>query len=465
MTKRTRTLLFFFCSFCFLIITPLVVFYNQGYRFDLTTYRITKTGALYFRVSPRDSEVLLDGRLMKKTDFFFGSALIENLLPGNYSVEIRKEGYSPWRKNLEVKAMAVTEANNVVLFPEKNDFAIFAKGVEKFFPSPSGRKTILQKRDSQGQYLTLFDAQSNIEKIFLRDRSFASKAAAVSFLDLQWSADSQKILIRTVVNEGERLFWADTQADPASPVALDLLNGFEKVSFSTGSNPGRQFLGLKEQALFFADLDSRKTQKIMDHVLAFQSFEGKIYLLDNTGIVSRLDNPLATEKQPLSDTPFPTRSEVPLELLVSPSNLFLREENSLYRLDEKTRSLVKIVDSLNDFQVSPDGEKLVYLNHGEISVYFLKEKTDQPQKKAGERILLARFSQDIDRAYWLNNNYLIFSVGESLRIGEIDDRPALNVREIAQFKNPLLFFQKSGDNKKASVLTEGNFLLSANLLP
>lgn len=203
----------------------------------------------------------------------------------------------------------------------------------------------------------------------------------------------------------------------------------------------------------------------MDHVLAFQSFEGKIYLLDNTGIVSRLDNPLATEKQPLSDTPFPTRSEVPLELLVSPSNLFLREENSLYRLDEKTRSLVKIVDSLNDFQVSPDGEKLVYLNHGEISVYFLKEKTDQPQKKAGERILLARFSQDIDRAYWLNNNYLIFSVGESLRIGEIDDRPALNVREIAQFKNPLLFFQKSGDNKKASVLTEGNFLLSANLLP
>ena len=157
MTKRTRTFLFFACSIAFLIVTPTVLLYNQGYRLDLSTAQITKTGAFYFGVSPRGSDVFINGQLKKRTDFFFGSALIEELLPGNYLVEIKKEGYFPWKKNLEVKAMAVTEENDVVLFPEKTDFQIFAKGVERFFPSPSGKKALLQKKDSQGQYLTLFD--------------------------------------------------------------------------------------------------------------------------------------------------------------------------------------------------------------------------------------------------------------------------------------------------------------------
>lgn len=471
MTKRTRTFLFFACSAAFLIVAPTVLLYNQGYRFDFETGKITKTGAFYFKVSPRGGEVFINGQLKKKTDFLFGSALIENLPPKSYSIEIKKEGYFPWKKNLEVKATAVTEENNIVLFPEQTGFQIFAKGVEKFFPAPSGEKALLQKKDSQGQYLTLFDLQNDVEEIFIRGKDLYKKDGAISFLDLQWSADSQKVLIRTAINEQEKIFWADTQQNPANPAALDFFQDFERIDFSSDSPNSRKFLGLKEETLFSGDLGSRKTTKILDHVLAFSFFEGKLYFLKNDGFVFRVDNfdtaEGAAEGQKLNDFPLTLTAEVSHGLEISPLGLFLREADSLFFLDEETKSFVMIAEPIGDFKISPDGEKLAYFNSAEISIYFLKEKPGQPQKKAGDRILLARFSQKISQLYWLNNNYLIFVVGDKIKISEIDDRDQPNVVEIAEFKNPQIFF-KSGNSaryKKASVLTEDNFLISTNLLP
>jgi len=81
MTKKTRTILFLICLFLFLLIAPSAIFYSQGYRFDFDSKKITQTGGLFLKVFPKSAEIYLDGKLKKKTDFFFGSILIENLLP------------------------------------------------------------------------------------------------------------------------------------------------------------------------------------------------------------------------------------------------------------------------------------------------------------------------------------------------------------------------------------------------
>ena len=132
MTKRTRTILFLICLFLFLLIAPLAIFYSQGYRFDFDSKKITQTGGLFLKVFPKSAEIYLDGKLKKKTDFFFGSILIENLLPKKYKIEIKKEGYFTWEKNLEIREKEVTEAKNVILFPENSNFTILTKGVKKF---------------------------------------------------------------------------------------------------------------------------------------------------------------------------------------------------------------------------------------------------------------------------------------------------------------------------------------------
>lgn len=113
MTKKTRTFLFVLCVLAFFVVSPTIILYTQGYRLDSNNWKLTKTGAFYFKVLPKSVDIFVNNKLAKKTDFFFGSTLVENLLPGKYPVEIKKDGYLPWKKNLEAREMNVTEAKKI----------------------------------------------------------------------------------------------------------------------------------------------------------------------------------------------------------------------------------------------------------------------------------------------------------------------------------------------------------------
>lgn len=98
MTKRQRAFLFSICAIFFVSATLFAIFYSQGYRLDFEKKMVTQTGAFYFKVLPKGAQVYLDGQLKKKTDFLFGAAFIENLLPKKYNVQIKKDGYFTWEK-------------------------------------------------------------------------------------------------------------------------------------------------------------------------------------------------------------------------------------------------------------------------------------------------------------------------------------------------------------------------------
>lgn len=135
MTKRVRTIIFFLFVFLFILATPSVIFYSQGYRIDFESRKVVQTGGLYFRVMPGRAEVYLNGKLSKSTSMITNSAYIENLLPKNYGIEIKKDGYHSWQKTLEVRERGVTEAKNIVLFPESTQFVMTNKTYPKIITS------------------------------------------------------------------------------------------------------------------------------------------------------------------------------------------------------------------------------------------------------------------------------------------------------------------------------------------
>lgn len=116
MTRKTRTTLFIICLFLFLLAAPGVVLYSQGYRFDFEQRTITQTGAFYCKVLPGSADVYINDKYAKRTSMFGNSALLENLLPRKYKIEIRKDGYYSWQKNLEIRERQVAEAKHVILF-------------------------------------------------------------------------------------------------------------------------------------------------------------------------------------------------------------------------------------------------------------------------------------------------------------------------------------------------------------
>ena len=144
-TKKTRTILFGICVFLFALAGPTVILYSQGYRFDFEAKKVVQVGGLYFKVAPRSAQVYLNGKLKENTSLFTNSALIENLLPKSYYVEIKKDGYYSWQKNLEVRERQVADAKNITLFPQKIGFTTTSSPLPKIITSATssdGQKVI-----------------------------------------------------------------------------------------------------------------------------------------------------------------------------------------------------------------------------------------------------------------------------------------------------------------------------------
>jgi len=170
--------------------------------------------------------------------------------------------------------------------------------------------------------------------------------------------------------------------------------------------------------------------------------DGKEIYLDIGGqsFTLKLDKfPLALKKRAASKAPENI-------LIVFGDYTFPKEGQTLYFFNKDSQMFEKILEGLKGLKASPDNKKLVFFSDSEIWIFYLKDKAEQPTKKAGERQFLVRLSEKIGDVFWLNDNYLIFSAGNKIKISETDERDRLNIADIATFENPKMFFN-SADKK------------------
>lgn len=104
MTK-VRILVFLLTILVVGTIGTILAYYARGFRFSLETLRFSPNGILVVRSDPEAAQIFIDGELETATNATL------SLPPGIYEVEVKKEGYFPWKKTLEVEKEVVTEAN------------------------------------------------------------------------------------------------------------------------------------------------------------------------------------------------------------------------------------------------------------------------------------------------------------------------------------------------------------------
>ncbi|MBM3206094.1 MAG: hypothetical protein FJZ43_00520 [Candidatus Staskawiczbacteria bacterium] len=132
MKAKTRRILFLSLIALFLIITPYLVLYSLGYRIDFKNIKIVATGGIYTRVQPSQVEVIINGDISNSTGIFSNSVFVQNLLPGQHSVLIKKDGYYDYQKNFVVKEKEVTKLENVILFNKNFGFEKIAGSTDQF---------------------------------------------------------------------------------------------------------------------------------------------------------------------------------------------------------------------------------------------------------------------------------------------------------------------------------------------
>jgi len=393
MAKKTRTTVFLICLLAFVLIAPAAVLYSQGYRIDFNPpaggIKISRTGGLFLKVVPKQAEVFLDGKLSKKTDFFFGSVFIENLLPQKYKVEVKKEGYHSWEKTLEVKEKEVTEAKNVVLFPRDVSFNLLFGNLEQFWLFPDGKKIILMEQEETDWTLEIYDLDKKIKNHLINNDDFAKQ---VRLAGLNFSEDSKTIYLE--INSGkETEYFSLTELDKTEP----LLSETEPL-LPTAEN-----------------------------IVAYRENGSDIYYLDEAGHLFKNGERLSA-----AAPAFAPIQETEYNLEIFRNFIFLRDEkeNNLYKFNNDLAVFEIFFENAEALKVSPDNEKLAYFSNYEIWLFLPKNGN----KGMTEKIFLTRLSEKINDVFWLNSDYLILTTEDKIKICETDNRDRLNIIDLFEMK-------------------------------
>ncbi len=138
-----------------------MIAYARGYRLsfednDMTPRGITSTGIISVSAFPKASKVYVNGKLKGVTD------LNITLPPGDYKVEVKKEGYTEWVKDIKLQGEIVITLD-ALLFPKNPSLLSLTNlGIIKAIPYHENNKIILfsENNDAEKDGIYLFDANS-----------------------------------------------------------------------------------------------------------------------------------------------------------------------------------------------------------------------------------------------------------------------------------------------------------------
>lgn len=134
--KILRAIAFYTALSVFCILLPIVLSYALGYKIDYHGFKVYKTGIIYISSHPAGATVRINGR----THPDLTPMRAEEMKPGKYTVEVRREGFYPWEREMEVRPNMVTKADSIILFPVASEMKKVAMSqIVDFLISDNGR--------------------------------------------------------------------------------------------------------------------------------------------------------------------------------------------------------------------------------------------------------------------------------------------------------------------------------------
>jgi hypothetical protein len=473
MTQKTRTILFFFLTFIFLITTPFVLLYSEGYRFDFKNWKFTQTGGIFLKVQPKKVKVFLNKKFVKETDLIFGSFFQENLIPGQYLVEIFKEGFQPWVKTLEIKEKMVTEAKNIILTPEnKNLFELLASKIQNVFLSKDNSVAFfLEEKELPSkkkiQEIKLFEIPKRLKTYLISAEDFHSN---FELTNLSIAENKEKVLIEGILKESPAFYLLQLNPQPKVISLNSLPKNILKINF----NP------LNEEELIFMTPKEKEPEKfqlfsfnwrtkiinpfpLIENLLTFATQNQNIFWLNPDGFLFKKD--LKTNKEEkLNQEPLPIEEgEVEKQIILGNEDILIKQDQNLFLLQKESGIFEKIDENNKLLAFSPDNKNIALANDFELWIYPKENNENQPQIEKNKKFFLTRYSKKINNLFWLNPYYLIFGAGDEINLIETDLRDYAQIWKLGVFQEPKIWFDSKSN--QLIVFANNEFFISKSLKP
>jgi len=170
----------------FFIIAPLLLFYTAGYRINLKKMEVEKTGIMVLETDPEGAEIYIDNKKFEE----YTPIQINNIFPNTYFIQLQKEGFHSWQKNLDIENNSTTFAKGIILFKKSLPILKMSGDISDIYLLPQKDKIIYLQQTKGVKKIKLWDikTESDLDIYQLVDEE-------VSFDDLIKSTEENKIVI------------------------------------------------------------------------------------------------------------------------------------------------------------------------------------------------------------------------------------------------------------------------------
>jgi len=404
----------------FLILAPLAIFFARGFRVDLASGKITKTGALVVKSDPKGAEVFLDGKRLKKTPL-----TKRFVFPEDYELSVRKSGYQSWEKNISIHPQLITNP------AQKGKEEIFL-----FFDTPTEKSIATNTVDFLFAENELVFLNSGFE-IFTADKTgnkntlFASISAELSNPKI-----AEKSGDYALIRDGSRYFLA------APEQTWELPDSLRNVTLAGERG---KVLGIDgEQSLVEHDVDSKTDGVLEKQVDGFKKIGKDIYYLRDNSLVQLSVG--AQETVIAESLPNFESSEI---IVTADRQLFLLLDGSLYIVNQ---DLEKINQNVAYAVWSEGSRALIYGNENEAWLFT--------QQREQRNELLARNSGGVSAPrYNSATGYFLLAEGSTIKAVETSFDGQANVFILGKTKNKGAEFEMD-ENGEYLIVKDGANLSS-----
>ena len=173
--------------------TLIAIQFAKGYRFSRQGI-LQGTGLLAANSFPNGAQVYVNGKLSTATDNTL------NLDPGEYDVEIKKDGFASWKKHVNIEKELVVQTA-ATLFPSSPSLTpLTFTGAQNIVPSPDGQKVVFYVSSASiatKNGLYVLELTDNFLSLQKGPKLIAQAATGFDLTKatLVWSPDSAQLLL------------------------------------------------------------------------------------------------------------------------------------------------------------------------------------------------------------------------------------------------------------------------------
>jgi dipeptidyl aminopeptidase/acylaminoacyl peptidase len=441
---KIRALFFWSLATTFLIVAPVIVFYAMGYRFSPERGIFVYSGSVTLKTNPRDIEVLIDNERVAKgvINFINRSYHIDGLSPGEYSLEVKSDGYESWSKNISIHSGVSTEFWNIFL-AKKNYSRVKhpSNSLRGFYMSPDSKRIALVEGDDDTTVRILDVEDQEIDySFFVADYPLSEEVKE----NIEWSPREGHLTVPLRKNGKQEYFIVDI----GNEEVINLNNILRKDNIRQvrwSAEEKNTVFYIFEKKLYKIDLDKKNREEVLiaeniagydvsgDDIYYFNADSGLVYEKNSKGEGDvRQVSFFSIDVEIGEDFKLIAYDEDRVAIISQNKDLYLfnnSEEN------ENEARIEKIKEGVEGIHFSNDGKKIAFWNNHEIFVYFIREWETQPNRSEGDMFNIVHYSSEIDNVGWFRDyEHIMFTVGDSVKIAELDHRSMRNIHDLFQIR-------------------------------